>query len=683
MYTRLSPRNSGEYQDRLRIACLHNNVDTIRKLCKHHNVNIEIEDSHCTTPLMLACYYGCYEVVDELLTNQQALVDHGDIEDVKPLHYACEQQHIRIVELLLKNNADIHSQTKKGWTALHYATESSNFDLIKLLLLHGASKIIQDKYEQSPMDIATKNKIADIICLFQSNSNHEIRTLISNNSTSHHRSGTSTKPLAVELERERIMRGELRHLKSKIHSLQYEKDMDVELLTQRIDSIEGYVQTILKNTVISTTPDVSIKVPKPNERSSKTNSNEIDIHGIDITDTPMTELNSPYDDDDDDGLSLPDFDQEEQYDTEDQDEGKIDLVKMPSLQPEANSLEIGYSMEYDTNVSSNVTLPNIMDTEDDELDMSPIREDPTPLPKDFTPAFENKYVSSPLASQPYVFDGYSNPPYERQKRARSHDRHERSQTDNEALYKRYSNRRAQFHIDEYLKTNTVHVQSKSDPETHDNVQTHAYMELEKDDLNEEVIITEEEYAKLMGLNVPKQKHRRNSDPSSGNSGSPHRSPLQKAAFAVTDPLPLAIPNTIGIVNGTISPETIDAVNRTTRHHEEMHRSLFDHRTKAETHSTDMSEYNDTPLPKRKKGIAKKRKDLMRKKARSPNVRDVPKSPSTYNGRKRLYNIGRTRKRTKSNEQQSDMKLSSLRRTKANKRKNKTFKKITPASYADK
>ena len=103
-------KSTGNIEDELRYACLHNDIKTVRKICKL-KVNMEIENS----PLMLGCYYGNYEIVHELISNQNALVDHGDINGVKPLHYAVEQQHFNIVRFLLSNAANINAQTNKGW----------------------------------------------------------------------------------------------------------------------------------------------------------------------------------------------------------------------------------------------------------------------------------------------------------------------------------------------------------------------------------------------------------------------------------------------------------------------------------------------------------------------------------------------------------------------------------------
>lgn len=236
-------------ENELRHACLHNRVDTIRRLSKL-NVNIEAEDAHSTTPLMLACYYGHHEVVDELLSNPHVRIDHANIHGLQPLHLACEQQHLSIVQLLLDNEADIHCQTHNGWTPLHFAAESDDFELIKMLLLCGANKSIRDHYGQSPMDIATRHKTTEILRLFEATSDSDLENVdVEQSSKSlnhrHDRSSHSTDDYTVELERERIMRGEISSLKLKLHELRHENGSKMDKLLERIDMVEDNVKSIL------------------------------------------------------------------------------------------------------------------------------------------------------------------------------------------------------------------------------------------------------------------------------------------------------------------------------------------------------------------------------------------------------------------------------------------------------
>ena len=47
---------------------------------------------------------------------------------------ASENGHFQVVELLLKEHADINQQEEDGWTALMLASENGHFQIVELLL---------------------------------------------------------------------------------------------------------------------------------------------------------------------------------------------------------------------------------------------------------------------------------------------------------------------------------------------------------------------------------------------------------------------------------------------------------------------------------------------------------------------------------------------------------------------
>lgn len=55
------------------------------------------------------------------------------------LHFAAEENHFRIIALLLENGAHIEAQTSFGRTALHLASRKKNIDAMKILIEKGAN----------------------------------------------------------------------------------------------------------------------------------------------------------------------------------------------------------------------------------------------------------------------------------------------------------------------------------------------------------------------------------------------------------------------------------------------------------------------------------------------------------------------------------------------------------------
>ena len=55
-----------------------------------------------------------------------------------PLHYACMNNHIKIVELLLNQQSDVNVQDIYGYTPINYAVMNTNLEIIRLLIYSGA-----------------------------------------------------------------------------------------------------------------------------------------------------------------------------------------------------------------------------------------------------------------------------------------------------------------------------------------------------------------------------------------------------------------------------------------------------------------------------------------------------------------------------------------------------------------
>ena len=132
-------------------------------------------------------------------------------------------------------------------TPLHYASDAGNSELVKLLLLRGADKTIKDIFNQTPLDIASKNRHAAIISIIQANNYNLNKPLLNIKPSKNPQSSHS-----AEIERERIMRGEISTLKNKIHELLYTNHS----LRERIGSIEDAMQELSSSvsSILSTSP---------------------------------------------------------------------------------------------------------------------------------------------------------------------------------------------------------------------------------------------------------------------------------------------------------------------------------------------------------------------------------------------------------------------------------------------
>lgn len=68
------------------------------------------------------------------------------------LHIAARRGDYRAVELLLEAGVDINKLGDMGQTALHYAKQNQHEDIVQLLLAHGASTKILNEFGRLPLE---------------------------------------------------------------------------------------------------------------------------------------------------------------------------------------------------------------------------------------------------------------------------------------------------------------------------------------------------------------------------------------------------------------------------------------------------------------------------------------------------------------------------------------------------
>ena len=79
------------------------------------------------TPLTEACFYGNYDFA-EFLILRGADVNFKDNYDDTPLHRACQNCHLEIVKLLLKENAEKNVVNCNAYTPEELASECNDVD---------------------------------------------------------------------------------------------------------------------------------------------------------------------------------------------------------------------------------------------------------------------------------------------------------------------------------------------------------------------------------------------------------------------------------------------------------------------------------------------------------------------------------------------------------------------------
>lgn len=127
-------------------------VQEVKAVVKETPNVLNAKDQRGSTPLVLACYYNNFEVVEYLIQ----VVDNinGATKDGSPLMAAAVKGYNSIVQLLLDAGADPNIEDMNKTTALHYAATFKNYDLVIMLLNSGANPNHKNNINQSPYDLA-------------------------------------------------------------------------------------------------------------------------------------------------------------------------------------------------------------------------------------------------------------------------------------------------------------------------------------------------------------------------------------------------------------------------------------------------------------------------------------------------------------------------------------------------
>ena len=109
-----------------------------------------------------AARYGNIEAVKQHVAAGTDINAHGGKYDGTALHEAAARGHKEIVELLIKEGADMHAKVNSGleggMTPLHWAAREGRKEVVELLISKGADVNTKDNYGNTPLDRAIQYK---------------------------------------------------------------------------------------------------------------------------------------------------------------------------------------------------------------------------------------------------------------------------------------------------------------------------------------------------------------------------------------------------------------------------------------------------------------------------------------------------------------------------------------------
>ena len=171
-YKWLMQKNS-ENLTALDIACSINNKQIIQLLFNYLSTSSSIFKEYFSIPQNFVFHYSAknnhiypilffYEKLQKIFPEKK-IFDIPNEYKITPLHYACYNKSLDVIDVLLILGADVNAVDNEGKSVLFYAVKCNNSSLIKKLLMNGANKYIKDFKGKTPFDEAKKNKFYGVM----------------------------------------------------------------------------------------------------------------------------------------------------------------------------------------------------------------------------------------------------------------------------------------------------------------------------------------------------------------------------------------------------------------------------------------------------------------------------------------------------------------------------------------
>ena len=117
---------------------INNNITKLKKNIKD-GVDVDVLGEYASTPLHYACREGNLEIINLLIKEGANVNSKNHYSTIYPLFDVInsmnnQKEYFLIIQLLIENGADINKVDSFGNTLLYHAIEKENIELIELLI---------------------------------------------------------------------------------------------------------------------------------------------------------------------------------------------------------------------------------------------------------------------------------------------------------------------------------------------------------------------------------------------------------------------------------------------------------------------------------------------------------------------------------------------------------------------
>ena len=141
-------------------VCRSGNLERLKELQAINPDTVNSVNENGFSPLIIATYRNQLKVVDFLLKNNAEV--NFDSPEGTALLGACYKGNFDIVELLIENKANVNVLGGNNITPLIFAVQSKNKKLVKLLVQNGADQTIKDSAGRTAKEYALLLELKDI-----------------------------------------------------------------------------------------------------------------------------------------------------------------------------------------------------------------------------------------------------------------------------------------------------------------------------------------------------------------------------------------------------------------------------------------------------------------------------------------------------------------------------------------
>ena len=108
------------------------------KMLVEAGADVRATSDNRATCLILAAYYGHTDTVRYLVSLPEVDLDHQDSNNCTALHFAVQEEHPDVVQVLIDAGADIETKNDEGRSPLHVASISGEPTIVTKLVKAGA-----------------------------------------------------------------------------------------------------------------------------------------------------------------------------------------------------------------------------------------------------------------------------------------------------------------------------------------------------------------------------------------------------------------------------------------------------------------------------------------------------------------------------------------------------------------